>query len=476
MKLSKNKLHDIHKRIIFGNDPGIINAKYYKNLKVFIDHLLPATIMLSLVGSAFLTGVMLQMGFSDTTMAMVTLIPSILGIFSLFAGPFLEKLKRKKPFVVLSVIIVNFFRIAVVFIPYVVSKEHFLLLFMVMYCIAFSVNAILAVAFNNIYINSIDRGIQAKFIGLRNKINLIFNIIFPLIIATIVDMIPQEHTYTAFTVMFTLAFVFAIIEAFVLKKLDEPEIKKMNYKDINLKNIIMIPIKNKEFVKITVIACAFYLTYFISGSFLNVFMLKYLNMSYSIFTLGITISYIIQFFTYGIGGKIVDKFGSKIPTALGVLYHSVFSLFFVFVTKNTVALWYCLAYIFLAVFVPTFNIAIYKYRFDVMGDEAQTYYDGFYTAAVGIVILIAPMIGGFLKNIIETTPFLYNLMDYAQFKLLFIISFVTMAITGYIALRGVKTSGDTANTKGEFKRFIVTETFIGKIMYNRRLRKYKDVE
>jgi hypothetical protein len=161
---------------------------------------------------------------------------------------------------------------------------------------------------------------------------------------------------------------------------------------------------------------------------------------------------------------------------LGVLLHSSFSLFYVFVTAKTAPFWYCLSYIILAIFVPTFNIAIYKYRFDVASEKGQTYYDGFYTAVVGVVILIAPMIGGFLKDIIEATPFLYGLFEYAQFKLLFFISFLTMALTGVLALRSVKKSSDYEKvTSKEFKRFILNETFIGKIIYKRKLKQYKDV-
>jgi MFS family permease len=475
MKKLKDK-NALFNRYIFGDDPALVNAKYYNNLKVFINHLLPATLTTALVSGAFLTGVMMHMGFSDNSMAMIALIPSILGIFSLLAGPFLEKRKSKKPFVVASIVLVNFFRTAVVFIPYIVSRKYYLPLFIAMYCIAFGINAILAVAFNNLYINSMERSIQAKYIGLRNKINLIFNIVFPIIFAAIVDMVPEEKKYIAFTVMFTCGFICGCIEAYIVSKLQEPETKKMDKKDINLKNIILIPIKNKEFIKLNLIAGAFYLTYFISGSFLSVFMLKYMGMSYSVFTLGITISYVIQFLTYGIGGKIVHRFGSKLPTALGVLLHSSFSLFYVFVTAKTAPFWYCLSYIILAIFVPTFNIAIYKYRFDVASEKGQTYYDGFYTAVVGVVILIAPMIGGFLKDIIEATPFLYGLFEYAQFKLLFFISFLTMALTGVLALRSVKKSSDYEKvTSKEFKRFILNETFIGKIIYKRKLKQYKDV-
>ncbi|HBN82999.1 MAG TPA: hypothetical protein DDZ89_04080, partial [Clostridiales bacterium] len=79
-KKTKRKKNVLYNRIIFGDDPALINAKYYNNLKVFINHLLPATLTTSLVSGAFLTGVMLYMGFSDTSMAMITLIPSILGI------------------------------------------------------------------------------------------------------------------------------------------------------------------------------------------------------------------------------------------------------------------------------------------------------------------------------------------------------------------------------------------------------------
>lgn len=476
MSKTKRKKNAWYNRIIFGDDPALINAKYYNNLKVFINHLLPATLTSSMVSGAFLTGVMLYMGFSDTSMAMIALIPSILGIFSLFAGPFLEKRSKKKPFVVITIVLVNLFRTAPVFIPYVFAREYFLPVFVIMYCIAFGINAILAVAFNNLYINSMGKHIQAKFIGLRSKINLIFNIFFPMIFAAVVDMVPEEKTYTAFTVMFSCAFVCACVEAYIVNKLEEPEVPKMDHKDINLKNIILIPIKNKEFMRLIFIAGSFYLTYFISGSFLNVFMLKYLNMSYSVFTLGITISYVIQFFTYGFGGKVVNRFGSKLPTVLGVLLHSFFSLFYVFISRGTASFWYILSYIFLAVFVPSFNIGIYKYRFDVMSEKAQTYYDGFYTAVVGLVILIAPILGGAIKNFIEATP-INDLTEFAQFKILFFISFITMAITGVLALRGMKKNSDYEKVSiKEMQKFVLNETFIGKIAYRRKLKRYKDVE
>ncbi len=94
---------------------------------------------------------------------------------------------------------------------------------------------------------------------------------------------------------------------------------------------------------------------------------------------------------------------------------------------------YFLSYTVLSFFAPAFNVALFKYRFDSMHGHAQTYYDGFYVAAIGITILIAPILGGVIKNFIETTPSLYNTMDYAQFRLLFLISFAAMFIIGAAA-------------------------------------------
>lgn len=445
MESSDSFLKKAYDRIIYGNDPGFINAKYKNNLDIYLNQLLPQVLRISLFGGTFLTGIMLYMGFSDTAMAMIVLLPSILGIFSLFAGPLLERINKKKTFMMISFAIVNLFRVCVVYIPYVFARENYLTWFLIMHCTAFLINSFYAVNFNILYINSIEEGIQASFISLRSKITLFFNILFPMIMAYIIDSVPDEKRYTAFTVMFSVALASALIELLILSRLTEPKISKMEKSDITLKNIVMIPIKNKEFMGITLLSVAYYFTHFISGSFLNVFLLKYLNMSYTILTIGVTINYAIQFFVYKAGGRLIDKFGSKIPVALGILLHSFFFLFFIFAKDSNAVILYFLSYIVLSFFSPAFNVALFKYRFDSMHGHAQTYYDGFYVAAIGITILIAPILGGVIKTFIETTPSLYNSMDYAQFRLLFLISFVAMFIIG--AAASIKLIGKNKKAK-----------------------------
>lgn len=433
MKLSVHLLRKAYDRIIYGNDPSFINAKHKSNLDIYLNQLFPQVLRLSVFGGTFLTGIMLHMGFGDTSMAMIVLLPSILGIFSLFAGPLLERINRKKTFMLVSFACVNLFRVCVVYIPYVFAKENYLTWFLIMHCIAFLINSFYSVNFNILYINSIEENIQASFISLRSKINLFFNILFPMIMAYIIDSVPDESKYTAFTVMFSAALACAAIELLILSRLTEPEISKMEKEDITFKNIIMIPVKNREFMGITLLSVAYYFTHFISGSFLNVFLLKYLNMSYTVLTVGVTINYAIQFFVYKAGGRLIDKFGSKIPVTLGILLHSFFFLFFIFAKDSNVVILYFLSYIILSFFSPAFSVALFKYRFDSMHGHAQTYYDGFYVAAIGITILIAPLLGGIIKNYIEITPALYNIMEYAQFRLLFLISFAAMFLIGAAA-------------------------------------------
>jgi Na+/glutamate symporter len=73
-------------------------------------------------------------------------------------------------------------------------------------------------------------------------------------------------------------------------------------------------------------------------------------------------------------------------------------------------------------------------------EENRSLYDGFYTSIIAAIIAVAPLLGNFLKNLIEQNIKPFWVFEVPQFQLIFLITNIFMGILLIVNFKSVSKS------------------------------------
>ena len=210
----------------------------------------------------------------------------------------------------------------------------------------------------------------------------------------------------------------------------------------------MIPLKNKEFMKFTAIILTFHLAWFISMTFAQLYEIKYMEISYTYLTLMGSIGAVVQVLIYPLWGRVTDKYGPKLIMRIAMFFFMIHAGIYIFMVRDNAYILLIILCLNGAVLSPAWTLSTFNERFSSIPAEGRTIYDSFFTAANGIVIMMAPIIGNILRKTIINSNI--NFMLYQEFKILFIISFIALATINIVLL-----SGSYKNTGLKMERLMV---------------------
>lgn len=405
--------------VIYNNQDDLLHNKYKKDQDNFIIEAIFATGFLVLTGGAFLTGFALYLGATDTMAGYIPLLGSICGIFSIFAGLILERISKRKKLVLITNIISKTMIALVVAIPSFIKGNTAIVLFFIILAIAYIINSFRSLAINNWFISVVPDNIRGRYFAIRQTFSLIIAAILPVLAGRFLDVLTSE--YIGFVVIFSIAFILLIGENKALSKISEPESGNLGKGNIKLKDIILVPLKNKKFMKYTSTMVWFYLGFFIAAAYTQVYMIKYLGLSYTFITLMGAGICTIQIAAYRFWGGIYDKKGAEFTMKTAIWIHMFELIAWFFVSDSTKFIFIPIAFFLASIATPGFITGSFNLRYKLMPDKGRTLYDGFFTAVIGLVIIIGPLLGRVLQNGI-TAINIEDSFQFAQFRILYAIA------------------------------------------------------
>jgi len=410
--------------LIYRNDTQLLTYPGKKNRDLFIRQAVFGTVFGTLTGGVFLTGLFIQMKAPDAIMGYLPMIGSITGILVMFAGVIIERLKNRKKYIVIMNMLAKTFIILTVWIPkfFPINIAPYLMIMCVL--VGFSINSFMGLAINSLLIDVVDEKIRGRYIGVRQIFALIVTAIVPVIAGRFVDI--ASDRYTAFLIIYSIAWFFMWLEVHSFASMDDHNFKPLGKGNFNIKDMILIPIKNKEFMKMMIIFVLFYFSWFLSMSFASVYQIKYLELPYVFLTAGATINAILQMFYYPMWGKFLDKYGPVFTRNIGMTFYAVHALLYVFLTKNNAYVIMTILFLNAAFMGPAWMLGVFNTKYSVIPAKGRTIYDGFYTSVIGITILLGPTIGNILRNIIIKNNI--DIISFSQFRLMFLITFILLIL------------------------------------------------
>jgi MFS family permease len=398
-----------------------------------------ATAFSVLTGGVFLTGLASMMGAGDTLLSYMMVLMNACGAAIIFFAPFMERFKSRKKVTLFLTALSKTVTVLIVLIPITVPQQMQVFVFVPLIVIAFSLQAQTLVSLNNWLIHFVEEETRGRYIALRMTVQFIVSVALAIIGGRFVDaMKAQGYLYIAFAILFGIAFILALFEIITLLKIDDVQVSQDVTKKYTVKDLFTIPLQNKAFRDFVIYMSLFYFLVYISASFNIVYMLKYLGLSYTEITLieqlCMSLPMIFLFFLWG---KLSDKKGHAFTLYACLWFFAFEALFKMLPSQENARILLPISFFFGAIANAGFNVSIFNRRYELIPNEGRIIHDNFFSAAIGITLLLGPIAGGKLKDLIEMSGIVAGI-PFGEFRALYGVSVVGIILLQLFNLRNIR--------------------------------------
>jgi len=392
-------------QILFLIDAALINAAYV------------------LTSGVFLSGFIINLKGSDFIVAILNNAGTWASILTVFSFLIFERIKRRKKLLITVGALSRFLACSIVFLP-LISKDEKLIITLVAVMV---ITADLLWGFYQLgwmiwYMEIAPEGKKNDYVYFRMFLLRIAFTITTLVMGYVLDF--YKKSYTGFLIIFVSSLVLSVIDTVILLFIEEPEYK-IPEENKSKKTIFLEPIKSNEFRDFLIFIFAYYLCLTISTSFTSIYLIRYLNFDYGFISTINVITYIVMIISTKFWGRIQSRKGTISVLKYSAFFTIIDFLMYVFLTRKTYFM-----------LLPSaliggfgnggFNIAIMAYRFEIMPESAKSIYEGWFKAIYGASVLLAPIIGKLLINVMPDYSGLA--FPLSNFQLLYLVSFITGAL------------------------------------------------
>lgn len=413
--------------------------RLYKSQKYFLLHEVISCFAYSVVDGVFLSGLLILLGASDFFIALMFSTPLFCCMVQIITPVFYERHKWRKFYMMLFLGIHRFSKCCIIFIPLIFSSSLWMPLIFIIYLISNLASSFNSPAHNNLCMSLLPEEDQYWFMPLRQALNMIITVLVYVLLGKLLDVF--HNSYTIYVVAYILSFITSVLSLVIFSKIEEPENKvtvlnKQDYKQ-NFINVF----KDVRYLKFMLFSILFYFSLYLSSAFKGIYMLKYLNSSYTFVALNESLVYVIVIILSIFLIRYAGKISWEKLLKYSLIFYIVHFILLALTGKSTFFI-YMLHSIVLGIATAAFNLSILNYRFQIMPKHSKTFYDSTFGVAFGIAALAAPFIGTLAKNL------MLGIVDnpIVSFKILFCIS-STLVFASCILFMKSKKFNDNFKTK-----------------------------
>ena len=273
-----------------------------------------------IAGTTLMTAFAIYLGISDFWIGLYVLLDTITNIIQIFAAPLFSKIGQSKKVVLINYSIYRIASVSFAFIPFISQDTNIrtILFFIpaIIYAITGELGYITFVNWRMTLLKKEDRG---KFSATKNAFKNTVVVLFSFLMGTLLDYLKENgNELLGFIILFFIVFIIAAIDIILRICTFKPNVKQ---EKINLKESIILPAKDKSYRKILLFCGLYRFAIGIGTVYLNVYILRYLNISYLYYSiLNMIVSLSEALFGLYLSKKIKDRNWKKIITCMSILY------------------------------------------------------------------------------------------------------------------------------------------------------------
>lgn len=411
--------------LVYQKDFELIHSPNKKSLDYFNYQVIFGTIFTIFTSGVFLSGYLIYLGASDNLVSYVPLIPTICCVFVVFFASFVERYNRRRKLVLIINGFTKFILISIIVIPLITPKFIQIPVIYFLLVLGYTLNSINVISINSWFIAVIPSKIRGRYVSIRQILAVVLSIVIPVLAGRLVDVIPNK--YNGFLLLYIVVIIAAVFENIYYGKVEDPEIRTMD-KKLSCTELIKLPLQNKKFINFILLIGVFYMFLYISASFNQLYMIKYLHLSYTDINAAAIITSILQaLIFYRLWGKLSDRFGSYFVMITSMWFYILDSFIWFLIIPETVKYLLPLSSAMIAAGGSGFVIGSFNRRFEIIPEVGRSVFDSFYQAFIGLVLFISPTIGTMLRETTAHSKLISN-FQFGNFRIVYLISAVTLIL------------------------------------------------
>ncbi|MBE6541765.1 MAG: MFS transporter [Ruminococcaceae bacterium] len=392
--------------VLVDNSDGNVSGR-----RAIISYTFLASIVAAIVGGHYYTGVLLELGATETYIATMNMVITFCGFLQFLSPLLLEKIKKRKAILIASRLLYHILYVLVfALIPLLpIGQLYKIVGFFAVNVIVNIITSLTTSGMSIWHMQSIPLAKQSNYFAITNLGNTLLNVIVTFVTARYVDSMQTSGSSvlgmtpltSAFIILRAVGLVFALLELFFLVRIKEYpyEIDKNESNNRGLR-LLLSPIANKKFMLTISIQLAWWFVSGLIGSYFSVYLIDEINMSYTYLSLGGIISTPLIMVSTPLWAVIIKKIGWRntyIATAIG---YAVAYAGNAFVTKSSQYMYIVvlvICYIFSSTGILQ-SLVVYLN----MPDYNRTAYLSFYSLCTTLTTLLGNFVGMVFMNLTES--------------------------------------------------------------------------
>ncbi len=386
--------------------------------------------IVTLTSGAFLVGFAKYLGASNELSGIIAAVPVLAGIVTVFSPIVLEKLENRKLLTCIMCFIGRLMMGLMILIPFISPYKTVRIQLLI--GTFFIANLILTFTIpyaQTWLLNITPERIRGAYYGKRESTVLGTVTVVTLLMGQVLDKFEQiGHQFTGFIVLYSFAIVVSLANFVIFSKIKEP-VNPILKSGVSLKNLFKLPVKNKNFMKITFITLIWNLGYQIAFPFTSVYMISTLHLRYGLVTAMAVLASIASVVSVRFWGRIADKKSWLYVMKLMIVLQILSFLTWFFINPDTVYILMPIAHILGGAAISGVNISVNNLQYSYSPSDNKTVYMGFSSAVNGIIGFIGTLAGSFFIKVTEPRGISPAGFPISNMQLLFLTAVVVLTVS-----------------------------------------------
>lgn len=365
--------------------------EYKKEYKKYLISSVLDTANNKITSHSFITAFAIYLGLSDYAIGIYAVLDTITNVIQIFAAPLFSKIGQSKLVVLTNYTLYRLSSICFAFIPFITNNIGIRTLLFFIFASIYAITGELGyITFVNWRMTLVKKEDRTKFASTRNIYKNTVVIVFSLLMGIILDKFTANgYELYGFMILFITIFLIAFIDIFIRINTYKPIVED---KKVTIKETMIKPANDKSFRRVLVIGGLNRFANGIGLMFLNVFLLRYLNIGYIYYSiLNILVNFSEALFSKFWAIKSQNRKWNKVLSPMCIIYILAFLLLF---TLNNTILIFCLPIIYIllgfgnSAYEMFDHIAIYEHS----KEDYKTSYVTFERFVEGLVTALLPIV------------------------------------------------------------------------------------
>ncbi len=363
---------------------------YKKEYRKYLTSSVLDTANNKIASTSFISAFAIYLGLSDFAIGIYALLDTMTNIMQVLAAPLFSRIGQSKKIVLGNYSIYRISSVCFAFIPFISQDINIRTLLFFTFASIYAITGEIGyITFVNWRMSLIKKEDRTNFAATRNFFKNTIVLAFSLIMGVILDKFTAcGYELYGFISLFIIIFIIAFIDIAIRIKTYKPDIVEQK---VNVIENIKIPAKDKNFRNILITCGLNRFAYGIGTMYLNVFLLRYLNINYIYYSsLNILLNLSDALSSKFWGNKSKDRKWDNVILPMCIIFIIAFGI----LSFSNYYLIYLLPIIYILLGIGNSSYEMYDHIaiYENSKDKMQTSYVTFERFIEGIITIILPII------------------------------------------------------------------------------------